>query len=522
MDQDHTITCKKCGDVVASKRALTRHLRSRHPRTTEGIVEDSQCMLPAKSTSVPVPAPVANSVELPLVDTHDSSMAGLEIGVEQPQVESAVVPQNHPNQLASKADGRSAALRRNRTVIDDAVRDLLRDHMRDRSTLSKPTLELVDKLRQKYVQARLPREVYIGVVVAAKHFAGKKMPIRAVQLPRRPHCGSNPRPRLGSSVEKVKRQLFVDPSDVVMESGIDSSSTESGSVAAPKRTCTFHGAVSKVSTDVIDQTDSDEQPKSTSDDQGTSEVMVEVTLVAVQNQEELSVSQPVNDADEEWRMNIWHSYGTGEVQLPSPFGCQMSPAVIFENSDERVDTPVELWSSSSDDEPWGPDSPLQHLEADTLECVPQWPRFTDDNGCLLVHGGTEWTRRKECWQQERTTSHQRNKKKRRHHCRARRTDREQYKQAVADRRQLTMDWDVDAYRRLRFDDVKLPSPSESESSLLRLRRRLLMSGTLPKGCRIQPSRATKRRLNEDSAMAPEPTVQSSIPEIFLTVSDDEL
>ena len=141
---------------------------------------------------------------------------------------------------------------------------------------------------------------------------------------------------------------------------------------------------------------------------------------------------------------------------------------------------------------------------------------------MLVYGGTEWTRRKECWQQERTTPHQRITKKRRHHCRARRADREQYKQAVADRRQLTMDWDEGAFRHLRFEDVKLPSPSESESSLLRLRRCLLMAGTLPKGCPIQPSRATKRRLSQDSAKAMELTVQSSIPEIALTVSDDEL
>jgi hypothetical protein len=47
--------------------------------------------------------------------------------------------------------------------------------------------------------------------------------------------------------------------------------------------------------------------------------------------------------------------------------------------------------------------------------------------------------------------------------------------------------------RLRLSNVKLPSPPESKSALLQVRRRLLMERKLPKGCRIMPARGSKRR-----------------------------
>jgi hypothetical protein len=71
-----------------------------------------------------------------------------------------------------------------------------------------------------------------------------------------------------------------------------------------------------------------------------------------------------NVTDEEWRLDVWRSYGSRVVQLPSPIGCTESPSAIFLSSSAKPSTPVELWSPSSDDMPWGPDSPIERRKPD--------------------------------------------------------------------------------------------------------------------------------------------------------------
>ena len=60
-----------------------------------------------------------------------------------------------------------------------------------------------------------------------------------------------------------------------------------------------------------------------------------------------------------------------------------------------------------------------------------------------------------------------------------------------------------------MSDIALPSPPEGHSSLLQLRRRLVMSKSLPKGCRIQPTRSSKRRIQEEPHVNPVPEKKDS-------------
>jgi hypothetical protein len=88
-----------------------------------------------------------------------------------------------------------------------------------------------------------------------------------------------------------------------------------------------------------------------------------------------------------------------------------------------------------------------------------------------------------------------------------------------------------------MSDVIIPSSPESKSSLLQLRRRLLLPKKLPKGCRIQLARLGKRRRVESTECSSDyksasctPTIETSaaaenqelVPDIDLTMFDDSL
>ena len=197
-------------------------------------------------------------------------------------------------------------------------------------------------------------------------------------------------------------------------------------------------------------------------------------------------------ADEEWRRDIWRSYGTREVRPPSPMGLQRLPSVILGTMPSSPTTPVELWSSSSDDEPWGLDSPRVPLEVDSQPAVPGWPHFTDDSGKLLDPDRVEFHLRVSEWSVARTVENPRHRPKRRHHLRSRRAARESFD---ARRRPTTViDWvqGRGVIREPTLADVQLPSPPAYEASLLRHRREMRQE-RLPKGFRVQPSRSAKRR-----------------------------
>jgi hypothetical protein len=98
-----------------------------------------------------------------------------------------------------------------------------------------------------------------------------------------------------------------------------------------------------------------------------------VTHVEAYEEEDVTVSPTVRD-EEAWKEDIWHSYGTREYQFPSSSSTASSP--------------------SSDDWPWGADSPTEPLEPGAYG-FKWYPYFLDDNGNALKKGSTEWHRRVE-------------------------------------------------------------------------------------------------------------------------------
>jgi len=217
-----------------------------------------------------------------------------------------------------------------------------------------------------------------------------------------------------------------------------------------------------------------------------------------------TVSQPAGirrkhrASDDEWRLDIWRSYGSREVQPPSPFGCQLSPSRIFDDREcsPGATTPTYLWSPSSNDEPWGPDSLKEALDEDGHpDIVPGWPILTDASGEPVEETKMERWARIQQWSHQRTKGVPRAAPKRRHHLRTRRRSRERYAAATATKPMSQLDWSGSSggYRPLLPEDVSLPSPPSNESSLLRTRRLMLLSRALPEGCRLRPARSAVRR-----------------------------
>ena len=71
--------------------------------------------------------------------------------------------------------GKSEEAHGQRPLLDAAVKFLKSRHLHDRTFLSKRTEELVRVLREK--EPKLPRLARMGIVIAAKHFAGTASPL---------------------------------------------------------------------------------------------------------------------------------------------------------------------------------------------------------------------------------------------------------------------------------------------------------------------------------------------------------
>ena len=137
-------------------------------------------------------------------------------------------------------------------------------------------------------------------------------------------------------------------------------------------------------------------------------------------------------SDAIWCRDIWRSYGSREVVPPSPFGCLQSPSRALEEDCAPADPPVEEWSDSASDEPWGPDSPDKLLEVDSHpDIMPHWPLFKSKSGKDLKRGGSQWEERVSRWKRERTGSNAGRKPRRRHLLRWRRASRIRYSAAIA-------------------------------------------------------------------------------------------
>ena len=254
--------------------------------------------------------------------------------------------------------------RKHRKLVDVAVGRLKRRHERDRTTLSLPTAELANWLVEK--EPDLSLLMCIGIVVAAEHFAGSQSPLQKIpeQMAMERPAPPGPGPQ-ELSKDTIRRRLF---------------STEN---AKP----------------------------------GPTEVPM--TGDTVNSGSACERSEP-STSDDEWRLDIWRSYGSKEVPPPSPFGCQQSPSLAITGDAPPGNSPVGEWSESSDDEPWGPDSPEQLLQLDSFpDYLPHWPMFRGKSGGFLKRGGSHWKEEVRRWQDERTTATTRWKPRRRHPLRSR-------------------------------------------------------------------------------------------------------
>ena len=186
-------------------------------------------------------------------------------------------------------------------------------------------------------------------------------------------------------------------------------------------------------------------------------------------------------SDAIWCRDIWRSYGSREVVPPSPFGCQQSPSRALEEDCAPADPPVEEWSDSASDEPWGPDSPDKLLEVDSHpDVMPHWPLFKSKSGKDLKRGGSQWEERVSRWKRERTGSNAGRKPRRRHPLRSRRASRIRYSAAIAAVPPLHIQWTNAGavVKALSPTDVILPSPPDDAAALLRTRRVLLRRANL--------------------------------------------
>ena len=384
METAKSLQCPICPERRGSKRALNRHIswhrRSQDSRAPEEPTDDERRVVLRD-------AQATTTVE-PTICAEGRSASALR----DPRVASS---SSSPTSHLEKKQSRKR--------IDAAVLRLKERHRRDRTTLARPTEELAQWLVT--TDGEVPRLTCVGIVVAAKHFAGTQSPRRKVTGP----TAKRPAPPVPHEPDAVRRPLFRDE---------PAESTSMGSAAiAP-----------------IDP------PPSPS----------------VRGRSRQSLD------DEEWRIDIWRSYGSKEISPPSPIGCQLSPSWALGNSSPpSAERPLELWSPSSNAEPWGPDSPDEALEDDAHpDTVPGWPVFMDALGEPLARDGSQRRAHVRQWCKERTAGVPRTAPKRRHHLRTRRRSRERYAAISAGAAAVQLVWSANGgqYRQLSASDVQLPSP----------------------------------------------------------------
>lgn len=410
--------CSVCPEQRGSRRALGRHMIWHHRTAGSVPAPDGVCssvrrvILRDAASSAAVGGPAVLSRDCVPRASRDPRVAS---GLPKPPS----TPGVHVDQV--QAD---------RKQVDVAVGRLKRRHERDRTTLSLPTAELATWLGA--TAPDLPLLTCVGIVVAAKHFAGTQSPRRGIA---EQAAVGRPAPHEPQELSKdmIRRRLF---SAEHTGPGPTEVATTSDTVA-PGSACDY--------------------------------------------------SEPPT-SDDEWRADIWRCYGSREVLPPSPFGCQQSPSLAFTGDAAPASSPVAGWSESSDDEPWGPDSPEQPLELDSHpECLPHWPLFRSLSGGFLKRGGNDWREEVRRWQNERTVATTRRKPRRRHPLRSRRGSRTRYAAAIAAIPPVQVQWMEAAAvaKPIAPGDVVLPSPPEAAAGLRRIRRVLLHRANLPLGCRLR-------------------------------------
>jgi hypothetical protein len=487
--ESSVFVCSACGEQRNSKRALKRHMRC-HSQAQDAIQprddEPNDCQSPS------------------LAETHvDEIVAEQVLSVVAPKQAIEVATQTCSNGTgASSTNGRVNAapfgfsLRRQ---IDAIVVQLKQRHMQDCTYLSKSTRLLVEELHQKSETGSIPLDVCMGIVVAAKHFAGTRTPHRpAVEATQQePACQASLKPKT------IRRKLF-DGNETPKSEGatIDNASTVFNVVASEP---------------VLDDRGRPAQIETTgtsSSAQGTAETGTGASATA--RPVDVTSVEPVSSVvseDHQWILDTWKSYGTREILPPEQMGYAWSPSVALgADSPPAVMTPVSAWSSPDDSVYWGPASPGMPKP---------------------------------------------NQTRKRHPCRPRRSDCSRCETQFASQSLVAMDWDIGIWRPVHLEDIRLPERPAYEKELQRVRRVLLQKNALPRGCRIQPSRSAKRRrvtttasvdekankricqeranvvaskLNKKTSASRLPSEtppvnhssRAASPEIYLIVSDDEL
>ena len=205
------------------------------------------------------------------------------------------------------------------------------------------------------------------------------------------------------------------------------------------------------------------------------------------------------DPECDWRLSIFQSYATEEVKPPSPMGFRWAPAAIFSRSSVAT-IPVSPQNSNTT---WGPDSPEEQLEENSIPEVPGWPQF-EENGELLRHDSPRWKARLLAWRSERTRSSP---------------------LRVEGSNRLTPYY-VQRSSRPTLDDVRLPSPPTTGlAALLKLKRELCRSQypPLPRRRRKCTSQtAATRPTTRSLALSNHPPTQQHTPDIEIHAPEDLL
>ena len=323
--------CSVCGEERYYKKALKRHVRY-HQHDGDDRAVDNVVYIGEKL------AQEVNDI-VPLCNSRETTEAVLG--------ERCINP---PTRLTSSNEEPTR-----RKEIDSLVAHLKLLHLRDRTYLSQSTENIIDQLRPKFGK-ELTTETLTGIVVSAKHFAG-------TQSPRRPAVEKRSVKFVGSA----KRKLFADNEVSTSEIAVNESTTIADKAWANNISHEIGELLSKMTEKVCTVVDELSIASAVNDP-----LSVEVVVPVAESLTEMLMTKDLvgtvvdeNSEDEQWRNDLWRSFVTKENEPPSPMGYQWSPSIALSKfSPPPLMSPVATWSSSRDDEPWGPDSPQEPLEFD--------------------------------------------------------------------------------------------------------------------------------------------------------------
>ena len=323
-------------------------------------------------------------------------------------------------------------LRRNRCSIEDALKDLTQLCDENPGYLQRSSFQIAEELQRTQGTQRMCKEVYIGMVLAARAFSNTARPSKIELV----DVGIRPEPVVTSKSSKEAPIELRQP---------------------PRR-----------------------------DSQQTADIRRVLLVGDGQPTGALERRPSKKDVDDEWKLDIWRSYGSKECRPPSPFGYKWAPAALF----DAVAIPLDQLSTPKEPHvTWGPDSPMEALECDTVPEVPGWPLFSE-NGQELRRSSARWRRRYEAWRTERTTDL------------APAPDR----MSTGNRRVPSPPTTATAA------DVALPSPPKSGyGSLWKMRRELLRSASSPRTMDKERPRRRSARKDVSVAVPPVSSYQPDLP-----------